>query len=139
MLGLHVWLIFFKLYQRAKNWNFHLKSILVVSIEIFPSHFCMFSYNGVYFDGLKLSVSDIIASQKGSYGNKKQLYFGWDYNFIRSLCARIHLWAKMNTMGSPRYKKIRDPLYIMPRHCMVYIWWPLYGWHQILRKSLIGE
>ena len=44
----------------------------------FPLSFCSFLYNGVYFDRLKLSVSDIIVSQKGSNGDGKLQFLGWD-------------------------------------------------------------
>ena len=37
----------------------------------FSVSFCSFLYNGVYFDGLKLFVSDVIFSQKGSNGDGK--------------------------------------------------------------------
>ena len=48
--------------------------------------FCSFLYNGVYLDKLKLSVSDVIVSQKkGSNGNGKLQFFGWDYNFTKKL------------------------------------------------------
>ena len=47
-------------------------SFKVVSIVIFLSHFVRFSYTGVCFDGLKLSVSDVIVSQKGSNGRENE-------------------------------------------------------------------
>ena len=37
-------------------------------------------YNGVSYDGLKLSVNDIIVSQKGSNGDGKPQFYGQDYN-----------------------------------------------------------
>ena len=46
----------------------------VVSIKISLS-VCSFSYNGVYYDQVKLSVSDIIVSLKGSNGDRKLLLF----------------------------------------------------------------
>ena len=52
--------------------------------------FLSFSYNGVCFDKLKLSVSDIIVTQKGSNGEGKLHFFGQDSNFTFSLCAKIH-------------------------------------------------
>ena len=57
--------------------------------------FCSFSYNGVCYDVSKLSVCDVIVSQKGSNGNRKLQLLGWVYNFTRSQCAKIHLWAKI--------------------------------------------
>ena len=45
--------------------------------NVSPS-FCSFLYNGVYFDGLKLSVSDVIVSQKGPNGDGKLRFFGQD-------------------------------------------------------------
>ena len=54
-----------------------LKSILVVAIRIFLS-FCLFSYNGVYLDVLKLSVSDVIVSLKSFNGDRKLQFFGRD-------------------------------------------------------------
>ena len=42
--------------------------------------FCSFLYNGVYYDVLKLSLSDVIVVQKGSNGDRKIQFFGWDYN-----------------------------------------------------------
>ena len=41
--------------------------------------FCAFLYNGVCFDQSKLSVSGIIVSQKGSNGDRKLQFLGWDY------------------------------------------------------------
>ena len=49
--------------------------------------FCLFSYNGVCYDGLKLSVSDVIVGQKGSNGDRKLQFFGWD-----------NKWCKGNTL-----------------------------------------
>ena len=48
----------------------------------------------VYFDGLKLSVSDVILIQKNSNGDRKLQFFGRDYNFTRSLCAK-HIFGKI--------------------------------------------
>ena len=56
--------------------------------------FCSFLYNGVCFVLLKLSVSGVIASQKGSNGDRKLQFFVRDYNFTRSLCAKIVLETK---------------------------------------------
>ena len=50
--------------------------ITFVSIELFSSHFVQFSYNGVYYNVLKLSVSDFIAGQKDSNGVRKGHFFG---------------------------------------------------------------
>ena len=44
-----------------------------------PLSFCSFLYNGICFGGLKLSVSDVIVSQKGSNGDRKLQFFGRDY------------------------------------------------------------
>ena len=52
--------------------------------------FLSFSYNGVCFDKLKLSVSDIIVTQKGSNGEGKLHFFGQDSYFTFSLLAKIH-------------------------------------------------
>ena len=41
--------------------------------------FCSFSYNGVCYDGLKLSVSDVIVSQKSLIVDGKLRFFGRDY------------------------------------------------------------
>ena len=54
-----------------------------------------YQYSEVCFDGLKLSVSDIIVSQKGSNGDEKLQFSGRDYNFTCTLCAKLHLWAKV--------------------------------------------
>ena len=43
---------------------------VVVSIRLFLT-FCSFSYNGVYYDVLKLSVCEVIVTQKGSNGEGK--------------------------------------------------------------------
>ena len=51
------------IFQRIYRWW----KIRVVSSGIFLFHFARFSSNGVYFNGLKLSVCDVIVSQKGSY------------------------------------------------------------------------
>ena len=49
--------------------------------------FCSFSYSGICWDVLNLSVSDIIAIQKSSNGDRKLQFFGPDYNFfLLSLC-----------------------------------------------------
>ena len=50
---------------------------------------------GIYYNVLKLSVSDIIVSQKDSNGDRKPQFFEQDYNFTHSLCAKIHLWANI--------------------------------------------
>ena len=50
------------------HWNFYLS-------------FCLFSCNGICFDGLKLSASDIIVSQKGSNGDRKLHFFGRGYKY----------------------------------------------------------
>ena len=43
--------------------------------------FCSFSYNRVCYDELKLSVSDVIFSLKGSNGDGNLHFFGRDYNY----------------------------------------------------------
>ena len=43
--------------------------------------FCAFSYNGVCYLPLKLSVSDVIVSQKGFNGEEKLYFFGRDYKY----------------------------------------------------------
>ena len=40
--------------------------------------FCSFLYNGVCFVGLKLSVRDVMLSQKSSNGDGELQFFGWD-------------------------------------------------------------
>ena len=47
--------------------------------------FCSFSCSGVCFNGLNLSISYIIVSQKGSNGNGKLRFFGRDYKLIEAL------------------------------------------------------
>ena len=59
--------------------------------------FCALLYNGVCFFGLKLSISDVIISQKGSNGDRKLQFFKRDYNFTRTLCAKLHLWAEIQS------------------------------------------
>ena len=49
--------------------------------------FYLFLYNGVCFDELKLSVYNVIFSQKGSNGDKKLQFFGRDFIFI-NVCVR---------------------------------------------------
>ena len=49
----------------------------------------------MYYNWVKLSVSDVIVSQKGTNGDRKLHFFGRDYSFTSSLCAKIHLWAKI--------------------------------------------
>ena len=44
----------------------------------------------------KLSASDVIVSQKESNGEGKGQLFGRDNNFTRSLCTKVHLWAKVH-------------------------------------------
>ena len=53
----------------------------------FSLSFCSFSYNGVCKDILKLSVSDVIVSQKGSNGDRKLHFSGWDNIFV-SVCVK---------------------------------------------------
>ena len=53
--------------------------------------FCSFSYNGVCFDNLKLSVNDVIVNQKGSNQDEKLQFFGRDYNFTCTLCTKIQV------------------------------------------------
>ena len=48
----------------------------VFSTGLFLSHCCLFSYNGVYKDTFKLSVNDVIVSQKGSNGNEIRISLG---------------------------------------------------------------
>ena len=36
-----------------------------------------------------------MVSQKSSNGDRKLQFFELDYNFTRSLCKKIHLWAKI--------------------------------------------
>ena len=62
-----------------------LNEIQVVSIELFHSHFARFCTIEYVFDGLKLSLSDVIVAQKGYNGEGKLHFFRWDYNFTRSL------------------------------------------------------
>ena len=69
---------------------------LVVSIGLIWLYFVSFSYNGVLFDGLTLSVNDIIVVQKSSNGNWKLQFFGQNYNFTHTLCTKIYLWAEMH-------------------------------------------
>ena len=45
---------------------------------------------------IKLSLSDVIFSQKGSNGDAKIQFFGRDYNFTPTLCAKLPLWAEIN-------------------------------------------
>ena len=61
--------------------------------------FCSFSYKGLCFVKLKLSVSDVIVSQKGSNGDRKLHFFGRDYDFNCTLCTKLHLWAKIQSNG----------------------------------------
>ena len=40
--------------------------------------FGSFSYNGIFYDVLKVSFSDVIVGQKGSNGDRKLPFFGRD-------------------------------------------------------------
>ena len=72
--------------------SYSLETYLKSSLHCtFTLSFCSFSYNGVCYNGLEPSVSDIIVSQKSSKGDRKLLFFGWDYNFIHILCAKIRI------------------------------------------------
>ena len=53
----------------------------------------------VYYDILKLSVSDVVVSQKSSNGEGKEHFFWREYNFTCSLCTNVHLWAKIMGEG----------------------------------------
>ena len=44
--------------------------------------FCSFLYNGVCYGGLKLSVYDVIVSQKSSNGDRKLYFLGRDYKYV---------------------------------------------------------
>ena len=59
----------------------------------------------------KSLTNNVIVCQKGSNANgqRKSHFFGWDYNFTRSLCAEIHLWAKI-----PLYEKDTKQTQIKP-------------------------
>ena len=56
---------------------------------------CSFSYNGVYYDQVKLSVSEIIVSQKGSNGDRKLL-----------LCEKCHFLKRQIKKEERGVKKI---------------------------------
>ena len=73
----------------CSTWIWVQRSSLHLSISL---SFCSFLYSGVCLDILKLSVSDITVSQKGSNGDSELHFFGHDYDFTRSLCAKIHLF-----------------------------------------------
>ena len=79
--------------------------IAVVSIWLLFSHVVHFRTIEYVTNVLKLSVSDVIVSQKGSNGDKKLQFFGPDYNFTCSLCAKIHLWAKIHSIARKRQKQ----------------------------------
>ena len=51
----------------------------------------------------KLSVNDVIVSQKGSNVNVNLQFYGWDYNFTHTLCAKLHLCAKILTLDALKY------------------------------------
>ena len=51
---------------------------------------CSFSYKGVCFDKLKLSVSDVIVSLKGSNGDGKLHFFGQVFNCHNEFCNGLH-------------------------------------------------
>ena len=60
--------------------------------------FGLFTYRFVRFrsilGGIKAFCLCVIVSQKSSNEEGKKHFFGQDYNFTRSLCTKIHLWAK---------------------------------------------
>ena len=43
----------------------------------------------------KLSVSDVIVSQKGSNVDRKLNFFGRDYHYTCCLCTKIHISGKI--------------------------------------------
>ena len=47
--------------------------------------FCLFSYSGLCFGKLKLSVSDVIVNQKRYNGERKLHFLGWDYQRFKIL------------------------------------------------------
>ena len=53
----------------------------------------------------ELSAIDVIVCQKSLNGDGKLHFFGQDYNFTRSLCAKIHLWAEINSIVRKRHKR----------------------------------
>ena len=54
------------------------------ALTVFHSHFIRFCTKLVCFDGLKLSVNDILVNQNGSNGDRNLQFFGWDYNCMSS-------------------------------------------------------
>ena len=68
--------------------------------------FCLFSYNGVCQVVLKLSITDVIVSQKGSNGDGKLHFFGRDY-ILLALFAQKHIFGQ-------RYMFVRGNIL----HCM---------------------
>ena len=47
--------------------------------------FCLFLYNGVCYNQLKLSISYVIVIQKGSNGDGKLHFFGRDLYCVKSV------------------------------------------------------
>ena len=70
--------------KKTRLFSFKSSLHCIISLSI-----CLFSFNGACYDALKLSVGDIILSQKGSNGDGKLHFFGRDYDFTLSLCSKI--------------------------------------------------
>ena len=78
----------FMLNTSSLHWNFSLSC-------------CSFSYSGVYFEQLKLSVSDVIVNQKDSNGDEK-LHFYCGPIFLLALSVQRYIFRQKYT---PLYKK----------------------------------
>ena len=67
--------------------------VIVVSIALFFLSNCSFLYSGVYLVVLKLSISDIKVTQKGSNGDGMLHFFGQTI-FSQKECVPWH-WASV--------------------------------------------
>ena len=76
-------------YSKARFWQFSSLHWIIFLSD------CSFLYNGVYQVVLKLSICDVIFSQKGSNGVGKLHFFGRGQYFTCFLCAKIHLRANI--------------------------------------------
>ena len=74
----------------------------------FSLSFCSFLYNGVCFVGLRLSVNDVIVSQKSSNGDGKLQFYEQDYK-----------WTKGNILHCT--KRIQNKTKTI--QCRLLSWW----------------
>ena len=110
-------------------WFEQKKTLLQVASNLhcnISDSFCSFSYSGVCFVQLKLSIDDIIIIQKGSNGDLKFKLYDMDYYFTCTLCAKLHLWAKILNLRkyTPLYEKLYNQTKIALMETTLQLFYP---------------